>query len=70
MPMNFSAPRNTNGSKIAKSRIDAGITQAKLAESRGTKKGTVSKWESGTIPRKKNLEKMAKVFGCKMCDLI
>lgn len=70
MHRDYSAPRRTNKSKIAQHRIAAGLTQAKLAEILGTTQATISNWESGTLPRKKMLIKMANVFGCAIGDLI
>lgn len=38
-------------SSIKKKRIELGITQKQLAELVGVSSNTISKWESGTMPR-------------------
>ena len=42
-------------------RLDRGLTQAALAQLVGTKKGTVSKWEQGTVPSLKFMRRIAEV---------
>lgn len=52
-------------------RIEVGITQTEAAESLGVSCASVSKWESGkTKPRDALLPKIAKLYRCKIDDLL
>jgi transcriptional regulator with XRE-family HTH domain len=52
------------GEKIAKARIEAGMTQEELSEAVGKKPATVSRWEGGHIsPKPKTLAKIAAATG-------
>lgn len=52
------------GQRIRELRIDAGISQQKLAEEIGVNRSAVSFWESGTNePKATYIAKLAKFFG-------
>ena len=52
------------GQRIRELRIDAGISQQKLAEEIGVNRSAVSFWESGTNESKATyIAKLAKFFG-------
>lgn len=70
MPFDHTAPRKTSDSPIARRRIAAGITQNQLAKTLCVTQTTVSHWESGVIPRKKMLMKLAELLKCEPRDLI
>lgn len=47
------------------------LTQAELAEELGVDRSAIAKWESGaSLPRPRLLLKMAKIFQCKVDDLL
>lgn len=54
-----------------KLRKEHGLTQTELAEAIGVTQGAVHQWESGkSKPTIDNLKKIAKLFNCKVDDLI
>ena len=63
-------PRRANNSPIAQRRIAAGLTQTQLASILHVTQVAVSRWESGVIPRKKMLMKLAEILKCEPRDLI
>ena len=59
------------GQKIAKLRIQAGLSQAQLADSLFVSRELVSKWETGSNrPDRKMLEALAKIFSVPLNELI
>ena len=49
---------------MASARVNAGLTQKKLAEKCGVSESTVIKWENGTShPHIKRLRKLEKAYG-------
>lgn len=70
MPIDHTAPRTTTDSPIARRRIAAGFTQTQLASILHVTQVAVSRWESGVIPRKKMLMKLAELLKCEPRDLI
>ena len=66
------SPRDMgNASPIATARIAAGLTQAQLAASVGCAQKDISRWENGSRnPKTDSLQKIAKVLGCTMEDLL
>ena len=56
---------------LKRARKARGLTQVELAEYIGVTQGAVHQWESGkSKPTVENLMKMAKLFNCKVDDLI
>jgi len=54
------------GANVRRLRVQAGLTQAKLAEFAGLELRTEQKWESGEInPPLTTLIRIQAVFGCK-----
>lgn len=51
-------------------RIYRGMTQQQVAEALGIKQGTVSEFEKSERPRKDNLQRLAKLYGCSPEQLI
>lgn len=71
MPFDYTAPRTTSDSPIARRRIAAGLTQTQLAERLGVTQLTVSRWENeGRIPRRPMLYKLAEMLACEPRDLL
>ena len=67
----YTLPRHTNDSAIARARIDKGMTQGQLAEAVGCMQKDISRWERGVYsPRVDVLAKMAEVLGCSVDSLI
>lgn len=65
------APRQTNGSPIARLRMERGLTQAQLAERVGVALQQISRWETGgRNPGAKSLVKLAAALGCRIEDLL
>lgn len=59
------------GQKIAKLRIQAGLSQARLADALFVSRELVSKWETGSNrPDRKMLEALAKIFSVPLNELI
>ena len=59
------------GKTIKKHRKLAGLSQDELAAKIGVKRQTISSWEvDRTEPSIQDVQAMAKVFGCKVSDLI
>lgn len=59
------------GQKIAKLRIQAGLSQAQLADALFVSRELVSKWETGSNrPDRKMLEALAKIFSVPLNELI
>ena len=59
------------GQKIAKLRIQAGLSQAQLADALFVSRELVSKWETGSNrPDRKMLEALAKLFSVPLNELI
>ena len=59
------------GQKIAKLRIQAGLSQAQLADALFVSRELVSKWETGSNrPDRKILEALAKIFSVPLNELI
>lgn len=56
---------------LKRARKSQGMTQTELAEFIGVTQGAVHQWESGkSSPTIDNLKKIAKLFNCKVDDLI
>ena len=52
------------GERIKKCRMDAGLSQEKLAEKLGVSRQAVTKWETGqSMPSTSNLFQLAEIFG-------
>lgn len=52
-------------------RLNAGMTQAQLAEKVGVTRATVTQWETGwSQPRMGTVEKIADVFQCSLSDIV
>lgn len=65
------APRRTNGSIIARLRIERGLTQAQLAVQIGVHKNRICDWEKGKFkPRGENLLRLADALNCDARELI
>lgn len=53
-----------DGAKLTEVRLGAGLRLIDVAKRLGTGKGSVSKWELGTlVPSEERIEKMVKMFG-------
>lgn len=70
MPRNrdYTVPRKTNESIIAKLRIKRGMTQAQLADAIGVKTPQISRWETGG--RKPKLDALKRIAGALGVDLM
>lgn len=57
---------------LKQKREERGLTQTTLAQAIGVQQSAVAQWESGTVelPRKKWLDKLCKLFNCKIDDLL
>lgn len=62
--------RRSNSSAICERRNNLGLTQVQVADALEVTQATVSHWESGVIPRKKMLMKLAELLKCEPRDLI
>jgi transcriptional regulator with XRE-family HTH domain len=66
-----SAVLETFGANVRRLRVQAGLTQAKLAELVDVELRTEQKWESGEInPPLTTLVRIQGIFGCKWEDLL
>jgi len=64
-------PRNSNESKIAKKRMEKGLTQGQLARMVGTKQQLISSYERGiVVPTVIRYHELAEVFGCDWKELV
>ena len=67
----YTLPRHTNDSAIARARIDKGMTQGQLAEALGCTQANVAGWETGNRkPKMQSLMKIADVLGVDWITLI
>lgn len=67
----YTLPRRTNDSLIAKARLAKGLTQAQLAEAIGVKPTQIANWEQGTRkPKVGALMKIADALGIDWTTLI
>lgn len=65
------APRITNGSALARIRIERGMTQVQLADMIGTSQNMISRWETGSrIPSGRSLVKIAAALNCTVDELL
>lgn len=65
------SPRRTNGSTLARIRIERGLTQCQLADRIGCRQKDISRWESGVHTQSTaSLLKLAIALGCTMEELI
>ena len=56
--------------RIKELRIQAGLTQAELADSMGVIRTAVANWESEiALPKARDLPRLARVLGCSINDL-
>lgn len=52
-------------------RLDAGLTQAAVAEKLGVKAASVCQWETGkTLPKTSRLREIAALYGCTVAELL
>ncbi len=64
-------PRKTNGSPLARLRMERGLTQGQLAELAGVPHQHISRWERGERnPGTKSLLKLAAALKCSLEDLL
>lgn len=64
-------PRASQGAKLLKLRLEAGISQAELAALIGESQQSVAYWERAEKPPRSDvLVKIAKVFGVKLEDIL
>ena len=67
----YTLPRHTNDSAIARARIDKGMTQAQLGAAIGVGKTQIANWETGyRNPKMQSLMKIADVLGVDWTTLI
>lgn len=65
------APRATNGSPIARLRVERGLTQTQLANMIGARLCTVSRWELGAVnPSKEYLIKLSAALNCTISEIL
>ena len=56
---------------IKRKRLEAGLSQEKLALEIGVFQSTVSAWEQGkSTPQPKNLKKIAEACGCSVAEIL
>ena len=56
---------------LKQKRLELGLTQQQIADAMGTGRTTVAMWEAGaSMPPVPKLQKLAKVLGCSMDDLL
>ena len=73
MPRNrdYTVPRHTNDSPIAKARLKKGWTQAQLADAIGSNQQQIAGWENGTRkPKVAALMRMGDALGVDWTTLI
>ena len=67
----YAAPRRTNNSKLARRRIELGMTQAQVADAIGVYPHVIARWETGAHdPNVRALLKLSRVLQCHAEDLI
>jgi len=71
MAHDYTAPRRTNDSPIARARLARGWTQQRLADALGVKQAQVANWETGfRRPKLDALRRIADALGTDLAALI